>query len=44
MMRKVAIGFLVAGLGLSTFAWPAFALLCAAAALGEGPLRRRLVA
>jgi Ca-activated chloride channel family protein len=23
------------------FAWPAFALLCAAAALGEGPLRRR---
>ena len=24
------------------FAWPAFALLCAAAALGEGPLRRRL--
>jgi Ca-activated chloride channel family protein len=22
-------------------AWPAFALLCAAAALGEGPLRRR---
>ena len=26
------------------FAWPAFALLCAAAALGEGPLRRRLVA
>jgi Ca-activated chloride channel homolog len=24
------------------FAWPAFALLCAAAALGEGPLRRRV--
>jgi Ca-activated chloride channel family protein len=26
------------------FAWPAFALLCAAAALGEGPLRRRVAA
>ena len=26
------------------FAWPAFALLCAAAALGEGPLRRRAAA
>ena len=26
------------------FAWPAFALLCAAAALGEGPLRRRRLA
>ncbi len=26
------------------FAWPAFALLCAAAALGEGPLRRRVLA
>jgi len=26
------------------FAWPAFVLLCVAAALGEGPLRRRAVA
>ena len=26
------------------FAWPAFALLCAAAALGEGPLRRKVLA